>query len=841
MLDFDALARDLLAQADTFVPNLFPNGKRRGNEWCVGSLAGEPGESLKINLKTGVWKDFADNGVGGADLISLYAAKHGLTQKQAAEELGANRIREYVPPPVRLLPPAPTEPVFDRPPPGCKRPRMHHQSFGLPVQYWVYKDDVGPFQIKARYEPAGGRKQIVPWTWHEGDRRWRAKGIAKPRPLYGLEHLAARATHPVLITEGEKACEAARELAPRYVCVTWDGGVQSVAQAHWKALQGRDVLIWPDADVAGVNAVAGIFEALRGIASRIRWIDPDGLPESHDAADLVKEGWNKLRFLEWAKPRLKDNPPLLLDVPRETVVPTAPEVAPEIAPVGEVTALEGDERCDSSTDAVQQFHEYEEVNPGDPAVSYPELEAETAPEKKIVTRGKPRDDAEQSTVVAIDEKPAIAPSRYALWTQYGLDCKRNGEPYNNLDNAVRVLELDPVWRGAIWADTFHRKMMRLCDNELGRRPWEDEDTYNLHLYLQREIGLSEISQTTVLQAAKTVASRDKRNELTSWLDSLVWDGQERLRYLLCDGFGTLQNDYTMAVSRCWLVSLVARAYHPGCKVDTVPILEGAQGAFKGTALEVLGYPWYAECHEKVTDKDFYQVIQGVWIVEISEMHSFSKQDIRKIKGVISCRSDRFRASYAHFVSDNPRQGVLSGTTNTDTWNEDETGARRFWPITCNDVDIEWIRTNRDQLFAEAVALYKLVPLEATALQRLTAGAAWWDVPKDLATQEQEARRMPDSWHEKIDTHIHFENWAPTDENPSMTRRLARLEGFTTADLMDFPLKIETSKQGRAEQMRVAAILHDMGMVKKRTQRLYRFYWPEKPRNFGTPENPTQKG
>jgi hypothetical protein len=60
--DLEKLKGLLVYNARAFCTYIFPNGKYVGGEYVVGSLAGEPGKSLKICLtgkKTGMWKDFA--------------------------------------------------------------------------------------------------------------------------------------------------------------------------------------------------------------------------------------------------------------------------------------------------------------------------------------------------------------------------------------------------------------------------------------------------------------------------------------------------------------------------------------------------------------------------------------------------------------------------------------------------------------------------------------------------------------------------------------------------------------------------------------------------------------
>lgn len=306
-------------------------------------------------------------------------------------------------------------------------------------------------------------------------------------------------------------------------------------------------------------------------------------------------------------------------------------------------------------------------------------------------------------------------------------------PRCNLDNACKVLESHPKLAGHIWFDEFHEKVF--TDLKSGHPvEWSDNDDATICRFMQSSMELSKMTIQTVAAAVQLVAQKDVRNEVTSWIKSLAWDGVPRLDFLMSEGFGATAagSDYLASVGRCWMTSLVARAISPGCKVDTMPVFEGDQGAMKGTALSAIGGKWFTECHEALTAKDFYMVLSGNLLIEICELHSFNRSEVEKIKGIISCASDRYRAPYERRAASHTRKCVFAGTTNRTDWNRDDTGARRFWPVACGFIDIEWIKTNRNQLFAEAHHLY-------------SHGGKWWDFPVDQATNEQHARRESNPW------------------------------------------------------------------------------------------------
>jgi len=142
------------------------------------------------------------------------------------------------------------------------------------------------------------------------------------------------------------------------------------------------------------------------------------------------------------------------------------------------------------------------------------------------------------------------------------------------------------------------------------------------------------------------------------------------------------------------------------------ILEGPQGARKSTALRVLSEPWFTDDLGDIGSKDSQLQIRGVWIVEWAELDAMNRVDVARIKAFMSRSIDRFRPPYGRRLIELPRESVFAGTTNSDSYLRDETGARRFWPVRCNSIDIDGLKRDRDQLWAEAVG-------------RFREGAPWW--------------------------------------------------------------------------------------------------------------------
>lgn len=298
-LDFPSLAAELLARSETLCNEWFPAGKRRGREFVVGDLAGSEGESLSINLNTGKWSDFS-TGEAGGDLISLYAAMNRIDQGEAYRKLTNGHAPACLAQPAARKKPEPTVAIILPVPADAGAPSMRHGMHGKPSASWCYRNQRGEvLGYVARYDPPGGRKQIVPWVFSETG--WIAKQFPDPRPLYGLDRLAPNL--PVLICEGEKAADAAQAIVgQRYAVLTWPGGAQALAKADFQPIAGRKALLWPDADKPGIDAMAALSARLVGICAEVKVLDVAGMPNGWDAAD---SGFDWIGFREWAKPRAR--------------------------------------------------------------------------------------------------------------------------------------------------------------------------------------------------------------------------------------------------------------------------------------------------------------------------------------------------------------------------------------------------------------------------------------------------------------------------------------------------------------------------------------------------------
>jgi putative DNA primase/helicase len=300
-----------------------------------------------------------------------------------------------------------------------------------------------------------------------------------------------------------------------------------------------------------------------------------------------------------------------------------------------------------------------------------------------------------------------------------------------------------------------------------------------------------------------------------YLTGLHWDGTRRLESWAVTHLGAADTKLNRAFGSLWMISAIARIMDPGAKVDHMLILEGPQGGKKSSALKLLaGADWFTDELAEIGSKDAAQQMRGVWIIEIAELDAIGRAEVSRIKSFLTRTVDRYRPPYERYVIDVPRQCVFAGSVNPDTYLRDETGNRRFWPIRCGQIDLEAIRRDRDQLWAEAMAMFGR-------------GAIWWlDDPEliALARAEQEERYQSDAWDGLIDRWLVYDKQrinrgygAYDDWCEEEVERLTPLTDVSVAEVLRDAIGIEPGRWTRADQMRVSAYLKARGWTRYQTR------------------------
>jgi hypothetical protein len=387
---------------------------------------------------------------------------------------------------------------------------------------------------------------------------------------------------------------------------------------------------------------------------------------------------------------------------------------------------------------------------------------------------------------------------------------------SNVGNVLLALTQEPEIMNAFGYDEMLRTEVLLRplftnDPNFTARPVTDADVCAVQAHLQW-FGFRRLGKGAMHEAIDKHARDHAFHPVRDYLEALHWDGIERVRTWLKTYLGAKQNKYTEGIGTMLLVGMVARVYEPGCKFDYLPILEGGQGTFKSTACAVLAGEYFSDHLPDITGKEASQHLRGKWIIEVSELRAYNRAVVAAFKEFLTRHTECYRPPWGRKEAIEPRQCVLIGTTNAPLYLKDETGNRRFWPIKCGKIDIEALRGDRDQLFAEAVKLYR-------------GGRHWWPDAKfeqRCIAEEQEARFEADAWepmihryldrlHEKRTSVLHVAIGALDYEGE---RPLVPRSKDEPRQERGTPI----NRLGPGEQRRIAGILIHLGWVPKRNRR-----------------------
>jgi predicted P-loop ATPase len=370
------------------------------------------------------------------------------------------------------------------------------------------------------------------------------------------------------------------------------------------------------------------------------------------------------------------------------------------------------------------------------------------------------------------------------------------------ENAALLLENSPEWAGVLAYNQFtggyiiRKPAPAPIAAQVGQEVEDHFDTEVVR-WLERKGVMARPEM--VRRVVDAWARRNPYHPILEYLDSIpLWDGVKRIGTWLIDYCGVESSDeqpngFAMVAGEKFLISAVARVLAPGCKVDTILVLEGLQGTFKSMVPRILaGDEYFSDRLGEMGSRDASMQLRGIWIMELSELDALNRVETSRAKSFLSQQTERFRLPYGHRIVENKRQCVFVGTTNSDTWLKDETGGRRYWPVRCRSIHVDQLKDDRDQLWAEALAAYR-------------SGKSWWLEDRTMieeAIEEQRGRFAEDVWQEKV---IAFaEERARRSETGDDGRHAPR--GYTAIPEILDRLGIEMAKQDQAAANRIARCL-----------------------------------
>lgn len=371
---------------------------------------------------------------------------------------------------------------------------------------------------------------------------------------------------------------------------------------------------------------------------------------------------------------------------------------------------------------------------------------------------------------------------------------RAGKPLNNLHNVITILETDPRWAGVIRFNEFKNRL------EINGQNMNDSIIISIRLWIYRTYDLT-IKTDMMNDAIQYVAQLHTYHPVQQYLHSLQWDNQPRLKDWLYRLMGAKDTPLNAEIGTRWLIQAVARILEPAAKTDGTLILQGPQGLGKSSALRILAVnpEWYRDSFINIsTGRDAYTKLAGVWLYEFPELESTKGRDNRSVKAFLTSQIDTYRPAYARYDLDVPRQCIFAGTTNDTDILSDTTGNRRYWIVQCAGCLFGQLINERDQLWAEAVHIYK--HWDNSNIWAWTLDPAVLD---DLEETHQQYMQT-DTWGDCIELY--------TKSNVDVNM------GISLSDLLTFAIDMPANRQTKADSIRLSALLAGMGWTKSRERR-----------------------
>jgi putative DNA primase/helicase len=289
-------------------------------------------------------------------------------------------------------------------------------------------------------------------------------------------------------------------------------------------------------------------------------------------------------------------------------------------------------------------------------------------------------------------------------------------------------------------DVFHDRILVSGHPDIGTAENLDHVALAVRRLINDTYNFDPLAENT-FNAIMSRAHDNTFDPVLDYLEGLAWDGMARIDRWLHTHLGAEDNALNGAIGRKMLIAAVRRVRQPGVKFDYIPIMDNSkQGKGKSTVVQILAGPENFSDQEilGLKPQEQQEQIQGVWLYELSELSGLQKTDINKVKSFASRQEDRARPAYGRALVARKRRGILIGTTNDPQYLQDPTGNRRFWPFTPGEINVEAVRRDRDQLWAEAAAA------EATGEVLIIPEGLWGAIE-----ERQASRRIGDPWEDLL--------------------------------------------------------------------------------------------
>lgn len=282
-----------------------------------------------------------------------------------------------------------------------------------------------------------------------------------------------------------------------------------------------------------------------------------------------------------------------------------------------------------------------------------------------------------------------------------------------------------IWDSRNMRQEFVDQMIRYyVSRGLRRNEWTQEaefegkpvDYQHLWAYFENKVGIDKAvpPDSKVKRAFEYTLERNQYSPVKEYFNGLagkeyreeIWNNlfQKIFRYRE----DAERLELYDAALKIWLVSAVQRVFEPGCYFRHSLILQGPQAIGKTQFFKILAGRYYLSADSDSSDLESIRLLHGAWIVELAEFESYtSKKSVENLKRFITTDTDKFRPLYSNQPKEAPRHCVFGGSANSREVLLDKSNTR-FWVIPLeHQLDLEFLKANRDEIWRCAYQHYKL--------------------------------------------------------------------------------------------------------------------------------------
>lgn len=329
----------------------------------------------------------------------------------------------------------------------------------------------------------------------------------------------------------------------------------------------------------------------------------------------------------------------------------------------------------------------------------------------------------------------------------------------------------------------------------------NEDAPLLRCQMERR-GFKSISPEIMKSSLAILCARNRYDSARDWAEGLRWDGVPRIALALHTYYGVKDSPYSRAVSLYLFTALAGRAIEPGCQADMVPVLVGLQGAKKTSAVRILApiSDSFLAVDLSKRDDDLSRRLKGKLVAEWPELRGLAGREVQAVRAWITTRQESWVEKYETVERTFGRRFIVIGTANEEEFLDDAEGERRWLPAKVGrSIDVEGLERDRDQLWAEGVALWQ------------QSGVQWRDA-ESLARQEHAEFKVTDEWTPIIERWLEGTATVALQGDPFAEQVTGRPRGddpFTIMDVARHCLHLPTERVDRKVELRIGKVLRTL--------------------------------